>query len=123
MAERDKDIEDLEQMLGPVVADYRSLRHEGALPAHQPKPWRIGFARRAAIAASVVLAVAMVTLIASGPGRQGDTRVVLKMTIPASFPSRPGGRLTVQAPPRVATGFVRLSASPPLPRRPGRSVE
>lgn len=123
MAEHDKDIEDLERLLGPVAADYRSLRHKGALQEHQLKPRRIGSVRVAAIAASVVLAVTAVTFLASGPGRHVDPKVVSKMTIPASFPSRPAGRWTAKEQPRRTLSLARLSVSPTLPRRPGRSTE
>ena len=119
MHDRDKDIEELEQLLGPAVADYRAMRHSGKLSTHRTSPRRLVPVRSIGIAASVLLVVTAVALLAPEAGRHGNNGALSEM--PISLPGQPGMRPTGIDRPRLSTALVRPSVGMSLPRRPSQS--
>lgn len=118
MRETDQNLQDLTPLLGDAVADYRALRHRGALPAapmRRPLRQRVGLY---AVAASVLLAVAVVALGALDPGMRADNPMRFAMPRAAAAPLtlRPAGTLAVQP----GLKRSRLSVSTALPGPPSR---
>ena len=119
MHNRDRDIEELEQLLGPVVADYRAMRHRGQLSAHRASTHRFVPVASIGIAASVLLVMTAVALLAPEAGRYGNNGALSE--IPTSLPGQPGMRPTGVDRPRLSTALVRPSVGRSLPRRPSQS--
>ena len=112
----DKDIEALNELLGPTVADYRSLRHHRQLRAPAPRRNRIAPVHIAAVAASVLVAVVAISLVATGPDGPPDPQAQPRIATKSTLPSRPGTRPDRLSTPRMSIEVSRLT----LPRRPAR---
>ncbi len=123
MRDSDKDLEELERLLGHAKADYRALRHRGNLAARPAKAGRTPPSRRYAIAASMLVAVAAIAFgaieLGGGSGVTPTKPSRLAISRPAAIPLslRPAG----DARARLSIDRSRLTVELRLPRRPTRS--
>ncbi len=121
MNETDKDIKELQRLLGPAVSDYRSLAPRGVLQNRPPRRDRFFSARSAAIAASMLVAVAVAALVALDPDDPQPIGSVAEIAISKSFPTQPSARPTATNFQRPTASLSRPFVRSTLPRNPART--
>jgi len=121
MPNQDRDIQDLERLLGHTKPAYRALRHKGALSERQPARGRTHIVAKLAVAACLALvvgALAWTALVPDAPSRQPAP---FRMALPAPA-DRP---LTLRPRPVKSIELAQTRAQLPtalrLPRRPVRT--
>jgi len=87
MTDKNNDLKELEHLLGHAKADYRALRHRSALQEPQPHRRRSIPVWPMAIAASVLLAVAVVLLGVLDPDKDRLARTPPRLALPAPVAS------------------------------------
>ncbi|MEO1493433.1 MAG: hypothetical protein AAFV19_14860 [Pseudomonadota bacterium] len=119
MRDDDRDIAELDRLLGGTTAAYRALRHQGALPVGQPhdsRRWHIG---RYAVAATVLIAVVgAAAVIAPQFLRSGDHpyRFAMPSHVTAPLSLRPN----IKSRPALSGNRSRMAIRSRLPSRPAK---
>lgn len=120
MRDDDRDIEELDRLLGGTKAAYRALRHEGDLRLDRPRPVRGWHAGHYAVAATVLVAVlgtaAVFTPVMMG---RGETPYRFAMPAPATAPL--SFRPETKSRPALSGDRSRMAVRSRLPARPAKT--
>ncbi|MEM7526688.1 MAG: hypothetical protein AAF416_03295 [Pseudomonadota bacterium] len=120
MREPDKDLDELERLLGDAKTEYRALRHAGRMPEPQAHARR-GVSRRLAIGASALVATTVLTIGALdqivGSAGSAPSRLSMPSLAASPFDARPAGL----RPAGLPLSFRRLQRGSTIPPRPSAS--
>lgn len=121
MNETDRDIEELNRLLGPAVSEYRSLEHRSDLE-YRPRPHRPFVSVRSfSVAASVLLGLAVVGFLSFDRVERQDSRSGTQMAFSTSLPGRPTVNPVERDIQRPTISLSRSSLTLTLPGNPMRS--
>lgn len=122
MHDDDRNLEELDRLLGGTKDAYRTLRHERALPSASQPPvrrlrWRTG---HTAVAASLLIAaIVTASLLATTPMASDD--YAYRFAMPSQVPAPLSLRPAITSRPALSGDRSRLSLRSRLPSRPAKT--